>query len=252
MQGSTSTTGARSRRSVAVPAAALGVVIVLLGVALALNPPWSTGAGTEPTTESTSTAESDDPSADEARQVLMDLPRRDPEDPLAMGEVDAPVVLVSYSDFQCPFCGKFARDTEPELVERFVDTGVLRIEWRDFPYFGPDSELAAAAARAAGEQGKFWEFHDAVYALDLPPKSGQLTREKLLELAGGLDLDLDRFETTMNDPATAQAVATDFTEGQQLGVTGTPTFVLNGQPVVGAQPLETFVAAIEAAQDESR
>ena len=69
---------------------------------------------------------------------------------MALGDVDAPVVMISYSEFQCPFCGKYARDTEPILVEKYVDSGVLRIEWRDFPYLGPESTTAAQAGRGSG------------------------------------------------------------------------------------------------------
>src|SRR5699024_5603667 len=74
-------------------------------------------------------------------------PRRDADDPMAIGDVDAPVVLIDYSDFQCPFCGKFARDTAPELIDEYVDEGILRIEWRDFPYLGDDSWKGARAGR---------------------------------------------------------------------------------------------------------
>lgn len=78
-----------------------------------------------------------------------DLSRRIDGDPLALGAVDAPVVMVAYSDYRCPFCAKFSRDTEPVLVEKYVDEGVLRIEWRDLPIFGEQSMSAARAGRAA-------------------------------------------------------------------------------------------------------
>ncbi|MCQ3971414.1 DsbA family protein, partial [Klebsiella pneumoniae] len=92
--------------------------------------------------------------------------------PLSLGEDDAPVVMVMYSEFQCPFCGKFARDTEPELVERFVDEGILRIEWRDLPYLGEESLTAVAAGRAAADQDAFWPFAARLYADQAPPNSG--------------------------------------------------------------------------------
>src|SRR5699024_10940926 len=98
-------------------------------------------------------------------QAKVDLePRREAGDPLAMGDVDAPVVLIEYSDFQCPFCGKFARDIAPEIVDKYVEEGIVRIEWRDFPYLGDDSWKGAKAGRAAAAQDKFWQFHDALYA----------------------------------------------------------------------------------------
>lgn len=182
-----------------------------------------------------------------AEEVLAGLARRQEGDPLALGAVDAPVVMIEWADFQCPFCGRFARETKPELVEQYVDSGVLRIEWRDFPYLGEQSQDAALAGRAAAEQGKFWEFHDALYALEVPPNSGQLTREKLVEIAGQVGLDTAAFTAALDDSALAEAVQADFTEGQMLGITGTPTFLIGDQPVVGAQPLEVFQQAIEAA-----
>jgi protein-disulfide isomerase len=177
--------------------------------------------------------------------------RRVPGDPLAQGDVDAPVVLVMWEDFQCPFCAKFAEETEPVLVDRFVEDGILRLEWRDFPYFGEQSVQAARAARAAGEQDAFWEFHDALYALGFPPNSGQLTDDVLMGLARDLDLDVERFTATMQSQETLDAVTADFREGQQLGISGTPAFLLNGRPIMGAQPTDTFVAAIEQAAAEA-
>src|SRR5699024_2995863 len=104
--------------------------------------------------------EEQNPQAD----LLADLPRREPGDPLAMGEPDAPVTMLIYSDYRCPFCAKFSQDVQPDLVEEYVETGVLRLEWRDLPIFGEESLEGARAGRAAAEQGKFWEFNDAVYA----------------------------------------------------------------------------------------
>lgn len=169
----------------------------------------------------------------------------------ALGRADAPVTVIEYADYQCPFCGKFARDTKPVLVERYVRTGKMRFEWHDFPYMGPQSRDTAVAARAAGRQGKYWAFHDAVFALALRPFSGDLTRSKLTELAAGVGVDLERFERDLADPELGEAVDADFQEGQSLGVNGTPTFVINGTVLVGAQPLDVFEQAIDAALAEA-
>ena len=179
------------------------------------------------------------------------LARRQVDDPMAKGEADAPVVLIAYSDFQCPFCGKWARDTAPALEEQYVTDGTLRIEWRDFPYLGPESATAALAGRAAAAQGAFWEFHDAMYADQLPPNSGQLDEDYLSGVAEDLGLDVDQFLTDMNSKATQSAVQKDFAEGQAIGVTGTPAFIINGVPVIGAQPTEVFQQTIEQAADEA-
>jgi protein-disulfide isomerase len=178
------------------------------------------------------------------------LVRREPDDPMARGEVDAPVVMVAYSEFQCPFCGKFARDTEPALVEKYVEDGTLRIEWRDFPYLGPESELAARAGRAAAAQDRFWEFEEAMYADQLPPNSGDLDEDHVAGVADDIGLDVDRFRDDLASPELERAVQEDFAEGQAIGVTGTPAFIINGVPVIGAQPTEVFEQTIEkAAQD---
>lgn len=192
------------------------------------------------------------PAAGSENNSLAAVVRRQPGDPLAKGEVDSPVVMVSYSDFQCPFCGKFARDTEPKLVSKYVDTGVLRIEWRDFPYLGAESTTAARAGRAAAAQQKFWEFHDKLYGSQSAPNTGTLTQEYLVGVAGGLGLDIDKFRTDMDAPETAQVINEDFTMGQQIGVSGTPAFLVNGRPIIGAQPIQVFEQAIEQAATEAQ
>lgn len=236
------TSGRPPRTSIRNPLIGLAVVLVLAVAVLVYRLPGGAagrGADGGPVAEVSGPAQ--------AGSGLDALARRLPGDPLAQGAVDAPVVLVMWADYQCPFCGRFARETEPELVDRYVADGTLRLEWRDFPYLGEQSGLAAQAARAAGAQDAYWEFHDAVYALDLPPQSGELTAERLTGIAGDLGLDTERFATDMIATATVDAVAADFTQGQSLGITGTPTFLVNSTPIVGAQPLDTFSSAIEAA-----
>jgi protein-disulfide isomerase len=183
---------------------------------------------------------------------LLQVIRRDAGDPLAVGDVDAPVVMINYSDFQCPFCGKFARDTEPVLMERFVENGTLRIEWRDFPYLGPESTTAARAGRAAAAQGRFWQFHDAMYEDQPPPNSGKITEDYLADVAERIGLDVERFRRDMSSKKIARAVQRDFQEGQSIGVTGTPAFLVNGQPVMGAQPTDVFVELIEQSAEQAQ
>ncbi len=195
------------------------------------------GTGTRTSGAVGSSAVSHDP--------LAAVARRTPGDPLAIGRVDAPVVMVEFADFQCPFCGKFARDTEPTLVRKYVRTGKLRLEWRDFPYLGPQSSTAAQAARAAADQGKFWPYHDALYHSQHPVNSGYLTPARLAHLARGLGLTMRPFHHDARSRATAFAVQSDFRQGLKLGITGTPAFLINGKPVSGAQPLATFERLID-------
>ncbi|MFD5784768.1 DsbA family protein [Streptomyces sp. NPDC126933] len=178
---------------------------------------------------------------------LAKLARRDAADPLAVGRVDAPVVMVEYADFRCGFCGKFARDSEPELVKKYVDEGTLRIEWRNFPIFGEESEAAARAAWAAGQQGRFWEFHSAAYADGSKEEGFGADRLDVLAREAGVK-DLDRFRRDLGGDDASAAVRKDQEEAYGLGATSTPSFLVNGRPIAGAQSMETFTKAIESAK----
>lgn len=177
---------------------------------------------------------------------LEKLARRDAGDKLAIGRADAPVVLIEYADFQCGYCGKFARDTEPALIAEYVEKGDLRIEWRNFPIFGKPSENAARGAWAAGQQGKFWEFHSAAFAEGAKEKGFSADRVKALAAEAGVP-DLDRFARDMESDGARQSVKRDQDEAYGLGVASTPSFLINGRPISGAQPEETFTEAIESA-----
>lgn len=181
---------------------------------------------------------------------LAKMAKRDAKDPLGMGRADAPVVMVEYSDFQCPFCKVFATKIEPQLISQYVDQGVLRIEWRSMAIFGPESEDASRAAWAAGQQGKFWEYHRALF--DHAPEkknTGAFTRDKLVELAGDAGVpDVGKFRADLDSPAATAAVQADVNEGIGIGVNSTPAFLINGRPILGAQPIEQFRAAIDAAR----
>ena len=190
-------------------------------------------------------------SQEEARAQLAALATRDADDPRALGDVDAPVVMIEWADFLCPFCGAFARDTEPELIERYVETGILRIEWRDLPFQGEEALLAAIGGQAAAEQDAFWAYHEAMFAADLRRSDGRMSRAFLLEVAAELDLDVEAFDVALDDPALAERVQGEAVQAQSLGITGTPAFIVGGYPLVGAQPLEAFVNVIENAAIEA-
>ncbi|WP_206606912.1 MULTISPECIES: DsbA family protein [unclassified Streptomyces] len=184
---------------------------------------------------------------------LLGLARRDADDRLAIGRVDAPVVMIEYSDFQCPFCREFARGTEPGLISRYVDKGLLRIEWRNFPLFGEESERAARAAWAAGQQGRFWEFHDTAFGEERPRNQGAYARDKVIAMAKDAGVpDAARFARDLDSPGAKRAVERDKEEGYALGVSSTPAFLVNDIPVLGAQPAESFDQAVEKALDAAR
>ena len=129
--------------------------------------------------------------------------------------------------------------------------GTLRLEWKDFPYQGRESVDAALAARAAQAQGKFWEYHDLIYANQSSGNSGGYSEESLTALAEEAGLDVDRFRRDLESARYEAAVQADFEEGQGLGISGTPTFFINGSVLVGLQPLATFEEAIEEAEREA-
>lgn len=224
-------------------AAGAGVLVAALLLGFAS---YTATRPNSPSGPSSSAGVSADPQTG-AHPELEKLARRDPADALAVGRADAPVVMVEYADFQCGYCGKFARDTEPELVEKYVKEGTLRIEWRNFPIFGEPSEAAARAAWAAGRQGRFWQFHAAAYAEGAKEKGFSEDRLRALAREAGV-ADLDRFVRDTGSEAARKAVAKDQEEAYGLGATSTPSFLINGRPVAGAQPMETFTEAIEAAK----
>ena len=132
-------------------------------------------------------------------------------------------------------------------MQEYVEEGTLMIEWRDYPYLGQESVNAAMAARAAQAQGKFWEYHDLLYQ----NQSGGFPDEKLAALAREAGLDEKRFESDLASGEYDRAVAEDFREGQQRGISGTPTFVINGRVLAGLQPVGVYENAIEQARREA-
>ena len=172
--------------------------------------------------------------------VDLDLPV-DPARDHIRGPVDAHITVVEYGDFECPYCGQ----AEPVMRELLQDFGDVRYVWRHLPLndVHPNTQLAAEAAEAAAEQGAFWEMHDLLLA-----NQDKLSEEDLMGYARGLGLDLDRFAETLAERAGAARVAEDVDSADMSGVTGTPTFFINGRRHFGAYDIETLSAAVRAAR----
>ncbi len=154
------------------------------------------------------------------------------------GPDDAPVTIVEFSDFQCPFCTR-VHPTLLRLLEDYPQS--VRLAFKHFPLdFHQDAPLAHRASIAAGNQGRFWEMHDRIFA-----NGRDLSRETLMSHARALGLDMSRFVTDLDAEATGQRMRADIAEGNRLGITGTPTFYINGRVVAGAQPYENFRALVE-------
>ena len=166
--------------------------------------------------------------------------------PPVLGETSAPVLLVEYGDFQCPSCGSFVRSVEPQLRAAYIRTGKVRLEWHDFAWIGQESRDAANAARCATEQGRFWAYHDLLYANQHGENSGFLTKDQLKRFGAQLGLDATSFDSCIDTDAHGAAVSADLSRVRDLGMTATPSFLIGGQRIVGAQPFETFAAAIDA------
>lgn len=223
--------------------------LVVIAVALILYLLMSSPDGAAPTAGPPATLQAVEPPVPAAeRQSPLSVERRVEADPLAMGDRDAPVVMVMFADYRCPFCAKFSRETEPHLVQRFVESGTLRLEWRDLPIFGEQSMLAARAGRAAAEQGKFWEFNHAVFAVAPERGHADLTEDALIGFAQQAGVgDIAQFTAGMRGDTFNAAIDADLAQGNSIGVPSTPAFVVNDVPMLGAQPTEDFVRAIEDA-----
>ena len=165
----------------------------------------------------------------------------DPERDHIRGADDAPVTVVEYGDFECPYCGR----AEPVVRELLAGSGDVRYVWRHLPLHDvhPAAQLAAEAAEAAAGQGMFWEMHDLLFE-----HQDELRPRDLVRHAETLGLDVGRFRADLRRHTGAARVAEDLDSADLSGVTGTPTFFINGRRHHGAYDVETLSAAVRAAR----
>jgi protein-disulfide isomerase len=163
---------------------------------------------------------------------------------MSIGRPDAPLTILEFADFQCPGCGQWATFMEPVIKERLVNTGKARYVFYDFPLsIHPNGFIASRAGRCANEQGKFWEYHGALFS-NQPRWSGEADPvPTFTEMAGGAGLDSDRFEQCLRSDRFAREVSESVKLGESLGVGGTPTIFVNGQRLQG---VPNSYAAFEA------
>src|SRR3989338_8324192 len=173
-----------------------------------------------------------------------------------LGDVKAPVTLIEYGDYQCPFCGKFFREVEPGIRDKYVKNGKVKIIFRNFQFLGPESVEAGNAAECAREQGQFWGYHDALYrteTADGQEHNGNLNKELFLALAKELKLDEGKLASCIDSRKYVAHVAEETEAGREIGVDATPTNFVNGVRIRGLAPGDTRVAeAIEAALQASK
>jgi protein-disulfide isomerase len=171
------------------------------------------------------------------------------DDDPAMGSEDAPVVVIEFSDFQCPFCKRFHETTLPKLIEQYVNTGKVRFVYRDFPLtqIHPNAGLAALAAECADEQNSFWPMHDLLFERQ-GEWAGSSNAQAVFEgYARELGLDVEQFSECLSSQRYAEEVLKDLRDGVSYGVKGTPAFFINGDKLEGAWPFGKFKDVIDAA-----
>ena len=183
------------------------------------------------------------PTESQTVQTLAEFCASNPDNCAARGEADAPVTMVEVSDFGCVHCTAFHTDTAEDLTAQFVDPGTVR--WVALPYaLSTTTVPAAAAAMCAGEQDRYFEFADALFAID--PVETRITAAGYRQAAENIGVDLDAFDSCMDDGRNLAIVNANREAARSNGVSGTPTFFLNDETLSGAQPLDAFAQTINS------
>jgi protein-disulfide isomerase len=162
-----------------------------------------------------------------------------------LGDPNAPITLIEFGDYQCFFCNKFFHETEDDIFKNYVDTGKVKVIFKDFTIIGVDSVTAAHAAHCADDQGKFWEYHDTLYEHWTGENNGWASSENLLGFAEDVGLDVDEFSKCMIGSKHTTVITTSNKDAKDLGLTGTPAFFIIGPDnkvtkIGGAQPYDVF------------
>lgn len=163
-----------------------------------------------------------------------------------VGKDDAPIKLVAYEDFQCPFCLQYTATQEPELIEQFVKTGEVQIEFRNLTILGTESALAAMASQCAADQNRFWDYQNKLFLVqakagqfkDEEIDAGRFSNDKLKEYASSLGLDTGKFNTCLDTSEHLDTVQNQSREARALGITATPGFAINGSPLGAGAPAD--------------
>ena len=166
-----------------------------------------------------------------------------------MGNVDAPITILEWGDYQCTYCYKFHQNTLNIINEEFIKTGKVKIIFKDFPLNGPDSKLAAEASYCAQDQQKYWEYHDELYKNWGGERTGWITREALTKFAQSTELNIEEFNKCLDVHKYQNKVDSIHNFGKEIGIDATPTFlVFNDEKIIkirGNQPLEVFLKTFD-------
>lgn len=184
-------------------------------------------------------APSGDPGAAPSAPVKIELGSAPRE-----GNKNAKVTVVEYSDFECPFCGRYYNDAYKQIKSEYVETGKVQFVFKQYPLtqIHPNAQKAAEASLCANEQGDFWTYHDTLFA-----NQQALGVTQLKQYAADLDLDTSKFNSCLDSGKYAKQVQDEVAEGSAVGVSGTPTTFVNGVKIVGAVPYATIKAEIDRA-----
>jgi protein-disulfide isomerase len=162
-----------------------------------------------------------------------------------LGDPDAPITLIEFGDYQCHFCNVHFHNTEHNLLENYIETGKVKMIFKDFTIIGPDSKNAAHGAHCADDQGKFWQYHDILYNNWTGENNGWASSDNLLRFAQEIELDVDQWSDCMIDEKHSKTIVDSNKDARDLGITGTPAFFVIGPDnkitkISGAQPYENF------------
>ena len=163
-----------------------------------------------------------------------------------LGNSNAPITLIEFGDYQCHFCNVYYQNTEHKIFKEYVMTGKINVIFKDYTIIGPDSTIAALGAHCAGEQGKFWEYHNTLYENWNGENNGWAGQENIFRFAEQIELNMEEFIECNIDKRYEQKISKSSNDARTLGVTGTPAFYVisaNSQQVEfisGAQPYEVF------------
>lgn len=166
-----------------------------------------------------------------------------------LGDPASRITIVEFGDYQCTYCHAFHQNTKDQIIQQFVDTGKANFVFRDFPLNGPASVLAAQAAYCAGDQNRYWQYHDELYNNWAGENTGWVNQKSLDQFASTVGLDLAVFDKCMSDKKYEQKVLDNQQFGEKLGVDSTPSFIIFSDKkvatVVGAQPYSVFKQALD-------
>lgn len=232
-------------------AISIGLMGLIVGYALASYTTGGSvfGAGGQ-NAQQVAQAPTPTPSAPAAPEATADPATAD-DDP-TLGEDDAPVTVIEFTDYQCPFCGRHFTDTYGQIKKNYVDTGKVKYVVRDFPLsFHPHAQKTAEATECADDQGKFWQMHDKIFETQATWSNSADVVPTLKQYAADLKLNTSTFNTCLDNGTHAAEVAKDMADGSSAGISGTPGFWIlgpNGETknISGAYPYATFQAAIDA------